>query len=580
MKNSTRIFTLLACVLSSYLGFASTGLPSQNSGSTKTTNLFKAIPAANLMQSVPFYMEDFSSGVPANWQITDNAGNGLVWSWTTTGAFSTSPGIDTLSSVGTSASNGYMIFDSDSAGGVGGEDADLTSDAIDCSSYNVVHLRFNQLLYHFAENASVLVSTDGVAWSVVYDASFGLSSGQSTPNPDVVDVDITGYAALQSTVYIRFNFTGDYDFWWMIDDLELYEPAAADAGVFSISSPTTSCTVLSNAETISVEVYNFGSDSISGFDVSYIINGGTPVTETIADTIAPGFSYSYSFTATADLSTPGTIAIAAYTSLSGDAESNNDSVSTDIYNGAIQVTTGNSYTMGFESNEDFSRWSIEDGNFDGSFWSLNNNLPRTGSTCVNMSGVAGDDWLFTPCLELSDTISYDLEFYFRTLGTSTQANLEVMLGTLPASFGMTQTILASRLVNNLTYNRSFNNFSVPSAGVYYIGFHATNTDSLLSVRIDDINLAASSGVSVKELNKGAFSVFPNPTNGIFSIRNLGNSTNAKISIYDAVGQSVYQSEINNLQFENIDLRANAEGQYILRIISDSGVSTQIISVVR
>lgn len=580
MKNSTRIFTMLVCVLSSYMAIASTGQPNQNPGSTEVKNLFKAIPPASLMQSVPFYMEDFSSGVPATWQITDNAGNGLVWRWTTSGAASSSPGIDTLSSVGTSAANGYMIFDSDSAGGVGGEDADLSSDTIDCSSYNVVRLRFNQLLYHFAEGASVLVSNDGVAWSVVYDASFGLSSGQSTPNPDVVDIDITAYAALQSTVFLRFNFTGDYDYWWMLDDVELYEPAAADAGVFSISSPTTSCTVLSNTETISVEVYNFGSDSISGFDVSYAINGGTAVTETIADTIAPGFSYSYSFTTTADLSTPGYISITSYTSLSGDAENNNDTVSASIYNGALQVTTSSSYTMGFESGEDFSRWSVEDGNFDASTWALNTNLPRTGTTCANMSGVFGDDWLFTPCLELSDTLSYDLEFYFRTLGTSTQANLEVMIGSLPAGFGMTQTIQSSMLVNTLAYNRSFNNFSVAAAGVYYIGFHATNTDSLLSVRIDDINLTASSGVGVKELNKGSYSVFPNPTNGIFSIRNLGNSTSSKISIYNTIGKLVYQNEINNLQLENIDLRDQAEGQYILRIISDSGVSTQIISVVR
>ena len=579
MKKSTPIIIFLACVLSTYMSSAKRQLNRAQAGN-EVTSTHKTHANTNQINAVPFYTEDFSSGLPAGWNIVDNSSNGVNWRWTTTGASSASAGLDTLNSVGTSAANGYMIFDSDSAGGVGGENSDLNSGSIDCSSYNVVRLRFNQLLYHFAESATVSISNDGTSWSVVHDASFGLGTGQSTPNPDVIDIDITAYAALQSTVYIRFNFTGDFDYWWMIDDVEMYEPPAADAGVFGISSPTTSCTILSNSETISVEIYNFGSDSVSGFDVSYSIDGGATVTESIVDTIAPGFSYSYSFTTTADLSTPGSIMISAYTSLSGDAETANDTANTVIYNGAIQVTTSNSYTMGFEANESFNRWSNEDGNFDGSFWTLNNNLPHTGSTCVNMSGSTADDWLFTPCLDLSDTLSYDLEFWFRTLGTSTQANLEVMIGSLPAGFGMSQAVMATRPVTNMAYMRSLNNFTVPSAGVYYIGFHCTNTDSITSLRLDDINIMASTGVGISEINKGGLSVYPNPASGIFHLMSNENISNATVSIHNMMGQQVYLKNFSNLQMENIDLNEQAEGQYIVRVISNSGTKTQIISIIR
>ena len=587
MKNSTRIFILLAFVLSSYIVSATNRNDHQGQADITQTKSFRTTPVPNHVLAVPFYSEDFAGGLPADWQITDNAGNGVNWHWTTTGIFNvgSTPGLDTLNSVGTTAANGYMVFDSDSSGGtLTGEDADLTSDTIDCSAYNVVHLTFNQLLYHFAESATVSVSNDGTNWTQVYDASFGLTQGQATPNADMVDIDITAYAALQSTVFIRFNYTGDYDYWWMLDDVALYEPAAADAGVFSISSPTTSCTILSGTETISVEVYNFGSDSVSGFDVSYTINAGTAVTETINDTIAPGFSYSFSFTTTADLSTPGTYLITAYTSLSGDAENTNDTTSVEIANGAVQVNTANSYTMGFESNEDFNRWSYEDGNFDGNFWTLSNTLARTGTMCARMAtpnpGDVADDWLFTPCLELSDTVSYDLEFYYRTFSTATRANIEVMIGSLPAGFGMTQTIQVPVAVSNLSYNRSLNNFTVPAAGIYYIGFHVSNGDSATSLRIDDINLTASSGVGIRENNKGLLSVFPNPASGVIRLISNENSTNAEVTLHNPIGQIIYRNIFSNLLMENIDISKFAEGQYILRVVSDTGVSTQTISIVR
>ncbi|HNQ60868.1 MAG TPA: T9SS type A sorting domain-containing protein [Bacteroidia bacterium] len=587
MKNSTRIFILLAFVLSSCIVLASSRRTAQMPVDNSSSQSFKTTPIPNRIHAVPFYSEDFGSGLPAGWTVTDYSGNNVLWHWTNTGIYNvgSTPGLDTLNSVGTTAANGYMIFDSDSSNGtLTGENCDLTSDAIDCSTYNVVHLTFNQLLYHFAESATVSVSNDGSSWTVVYDASFGMTQGQATPNPDMIDIDITAYAALQSTVYIRFNFTGDYDYWWMIDDVAMYEPAAADAGVFSVISPTTSCTVLSNAEVISVEVYNFGSDSISGFDVSYSIDGGTPVTENIADTIAPGFSYSYSFTATADLSVPGTYTISSYTSLSGDAENNNDTTTVTIANGSIQVDASNDYTMGFESNEDFNRWSIEDGNFDGNFWTLNNSLARTGTMCARMAtpnpGDLADDWLFTPCLDLSDTVSYDLEFYYRTFSTATRANIEVMIGSLPAGFGMTQSIQAMTMVSNLSYNLSTNNFTVPFAGVYYIGFHVTNADSATSLRIDDINLVASSGVGVRSINKGATSIFPNPATNVLRINSTETLNNAEVMIFNTMGQMVESKSFGNIQVESIDISKLAEGQYLVQVVSDSGISTQRISIIR
>jgi len=585
MKNSTRIFLAFVFLLSTGIMNARTREHSVATSDQGNPMNFRSNPVPSLINAVPFYTEDFASGLPSGWTAVDNNSSGVNWRWTTTGIYNvgSTPGLDTLNSVGTSAANGYMIFDSDSSNGtLFGEDADLTSGSIDCSMYNVVRLRFNQLLYHFSESAKVYVSNDGSSWTEVYDASALLSQGQATPNPDVVDVDLTAYAALQSNVYIRFSYIGDYDYWWMIDDVELYEPAAADAGVFAITSPSTSCTILSSTETISVEIYNFGSDSISAFDVSYSVNGGIAVTETVADTIAPGMSFSYSFTVPADFSVAGAYTISAYTSLSGDADNSNDTNNISIFNGAVQVTTSSAYTMGFESNEDFDRWSVEDANFDGNTWVLTNNLANTGTMCARMAtpdaATTADDWLFSPCLDLSDTVSYDLEFWYRTLSSATGGNVEVMLGSLPAAFGMIQTIQNSINVVNLNYLKNSSNFSVPFAGVYYIGFHITNADSTTSIRIDDINLEVSTGVGIREVEENSLLAYPNPGNGMLHLQFGKPVNNAELTVTNTMGQRVFVKQFDNLFNEVIDLSNCAEGQYLIRVISDNGVSTQMISI--
>src|SRR5689334_3599725 len=110
-----------------------------------TTYFFMSLLlGTSAMAAVPFYSEDFASGLPGTWQNVDNNSVAhVLWRYTTTGAKNSFPNFsNALSTVGTSAANGYMIFDSDSAGGGGGEDASIISPAIDCSARTNVHLTF------------------------------------------------------------------------------------------------------------------------------------------------------------------------------------------------------------------------------------------------------------------------------------------------------------------------------------------------------------------------------------------------------------------------------------------------------
>jgi len=105
--------------------------------------------------------------------------------------------------------------------------------------------------------------------------------------------------------------------------------AAYDIGVTNITNPITG--TLTASETITVEIFNYGENEVSNFEVSYSINGGDLVTETFTGTIASGESLSYSFTGTADMSAlEAFYTVVATVSLTEDEDAENDSFEVEI----------------------------------------------------------------------------------------------------------------------------------------------------------------------------------------------------------------------------------------------------------
>lgn len=90
---------------------------------------------------------------------------------------------------------------------------------------------------------------------------------------------------------------------------------------------------LTSSEPIAVTIKNEGTGTETGFNVSYAINGGTPVVENVGSlSIAPNERASYTFTATADLSTPGQYNIVATVNLVGDPQPDNNQAEATVFN--------------------------------------------------------------------------------------------------------------------------------------------------------------------------------------------------------------------------------------------------------
>lgn len=121
-----------------------------------------------------------------------------------------------------------------------------------------------------------------------------------------------------------------------------------DAGITAVSSVNSGC-ALTNAETITVTVKNYGTNPQSNVPVSYKINNGTPVVETVAGPIPANSSVTYSFTQKANLSTVGTYSVEARTNLTGDLLATNDAITKTIVLAAPAavptVTSGGSTTF-------------------------------------------------------------------------------------------------------------------------------------------------------------------------------------------------------------------------------------------
>ncbi|NTW24674.1 MAG: hypothetical protein HGA37_08245, partial [Lentimicrobium sp.] len=105
-----------------------------------------------------------------------------------------------------------------------------------------------------------------------------------------------------------------------------------DLSMVSIDQPVTG-SELSSTEQITVSVKNESTSVMTGFNLSYSVDGGAVVTENVGSfSLAANQTGQYTFVATADFSTPGIHHVQAVTSATGDPLPGNDTIDKSLYN--------------------------------------------------------------------------------------------------------------------------------------------------------------------------------------------------------------------------------------------------------
>ncbi|HEX6428057.1 MAG TPA: S8 family serine peptidase, partial [Niastella sp.] len=193
-----------------------------------------------------------------------------------------------------------------------------------------------------------------------------------------------------------------------------------------------------------VQIKNIGSAAVSGtFNITYQVNGGTPVTESTTQTIAANSTYTHPFIAPYDFSATGTYTIKAWVDYGSDPLHINDTLVTivkHLQNDPIVLST--SYTEGFESAtaqtyltgtrgfDGLDRCDFFAGSSNGRARTfVNTGIARTGNRAVTLDqianlGVVSTDSLITT-FNLSNynaTHQLWLSFYFQNQGIDFSAS--------------------------------------------------------------------------------------------------------------------------------------------------------------
>lgn len=134
----------------------------------------------------------------------------------------------------------------------------------------------------------------------------------------------------QFTFWHTAEYFKDNNIWTTrIASFSIISGLPTDVGVSAIVSPNDG--LLTNAETVEVNIRNFGTDPQQNIPVELRVDGNLIATETFAGTVNPSESVSYTFTTTVDLSNLGQVyTIEANTVLTGDGLARNDAASKEV----------------------------------------------------------------------------------------------------------------------------------------------------------------------------------------------------------------------------------------------------------
>ncbi len=389
------------------------------------------------------------------------------------------------------------------------------------------------------------------------------------------DTNILNLTYQKKEIYFTVPESGSYFIGWYpednslsLDDINITEQTAIDVGLVATNLPDESCDL--QMENIVVTVKNLCSTMLTNIPVSYSLNGGTPVNDTITTPIAMGDTLVYTFGTPVDLSANGQYNIKIYTSLPGDTIYDNDTITKNVIN---HISLTPYYTMGFEPSDDFSGWKIYNNNNDAYTWTIQTAGGYTQPYCIRYdysSWLPADDWFVSPCINLSASQNYKLTFWYKVESHQFPEKLKVFIGD-----GQDMVSLATQLFDfpdiiNSNYQKAETIFNIPTDGLYYIGWHCYSDATMFNLYVDDISIDFATAKNNHEYNL-AYQVFPNPFKDEVIVEHFTISTEeVKYEISNVSGKQIMQifSKNNKVSIPTGDL---SKGVYILKITSNNGV---------
>ncbi|MBK9290167.1 MAG: T9SS type A sorting domain-containing protein [Bacteroidetes bacterium] len=256
--------------------------------------------------------------LPNCWTTVSLNGNNQVWQvGTITGSYSPLPAL----------TGNYAYLNSDAYGNGNSQNTDLRTPTIDLSGFSAVTLSFKHYYRHYT-GSSVKVSysiNGGSTWTDLQTWT------ASTANPATFSQSIPAVAG-QSNVMFRWNYNGNFGWYWAVDEIQITGTASNEvanftatavsqtqidlswqgANVLLVWSPTSTFGTPSNGTvyTAGQTIPGGGTVLYSGTNTTYSHTGLTPATTYYykAFLIQAGNNYSNGVTANATTQAPAAYA--------------------------------------------------------------------------------------------------------------------------------------------------------------------------------------------------------------------------------------------------------------------------------
>lgn len=569
-----------------------------STSNTKKVKLVKEGYEAQYLQSLKDKKEAQQKGLNTFW--TDNFDTPSDWiifnegvpstDWVIgmsgpTGFYSASMG-----AINSASTGNFGLYDSD---GLGSSYDDVQEaflqygHSINCTGKNNVRLSFESYYRRFNDNVFVEVSNDSVNWTQ-YEVHLDVNQDASSDNPTQVVVNVSDVADDEFTVYVRFHFSGNWDYAWMVDDVKLSELTGIDGEMIALGPvPGWEYQLTPVAQTLNDYdftgfVENVASDDITTAFVTIASPAIAYSENVVTGTITSGnFEEVSSAYDGADLGGVGTLQI--------------------LYD--VQVTNGTDENL--LNNVDTFNWNFTDSTL-GHLLSVE--FVNTGIDSINSANffeIYNQDTLTS----VSSFMYFSAEAVGEQVQMFVQEVLDTTLGNILAvSEPYTVTPADTGLTGVSEQYLSFPDVVLPT-GNYIVGFNdvysgicgvAWNTAfdlgvSFISQGMPSTNYANFSSTYAYWLHFGVpsmtvsvddiainteFNVYPNPTSNIVNVE-FANENASKVSfeLYNTVGQLVETQSFNSSNIvTSFDVSSYAAGMYNLKVISDAGVSVNKIEV--
>jgi Secretion system C-terminal sorting domain len=599
-----------------------------------------------------FWSEDFQGGaIPAGWSTTDGSNQNIFWKYCSSDTVGTCVNLfGEADPATTTASNGLMVMDSDGNAGVDPVSGNpmllpmnhlsrLTTSAINCTAKPKVILQFEMYFMTFDVNnrGKLFVSTDNINYTefnIPYVLSTVTVGGQGNicENPFKPSIDISSVAANKSTVYLRWEYDGNWDYWFFLDDVKLttIDPTPPlDLKISDSFYPLThyktpNFAIAKDTFGLSCNVTNTGSANQTALIVkTWVYDDLNNMTiwqdSLITNGLAAGKDSQFIFTKRFAPELPLGLYSVHYKCY--------------VPGGGIDATpNNNSKSLPFEVSD--GEWALEDGidvgTFAGGDWAVGNVFNMLGgsldnyvltdvtwqcggaanvinSKIANFSLFLVDDakvdagWNGFESADFFSNSFIFLAEYQQTYPASGNPNYPVVTvvpnsisgGPVPIVQGKryiaavnyegTSNTVRHGFSNDMPYSVNSINSIVYAAGSdgvprWFLGGFQGNLTAMLRMTV-----SLSTTTDNQPLPEAALSIFPNPTSDLLNLQvNFDKATDATITLADASGKVISIDEKTGLTNESLsyNLSAYAAGTYIARIATKEGTKTKQFVVVR